>query len=227
MAVVTGAIIAGGAAIASASSQRKAAKKAGQATTKAAESQVAESRRQFDLTRGDFAGQRQRGEAAGTELAALTGISGVEAEQEALSRFQESPGQAFLRQRQERALLRNEAAIGGLGGGNVRTALQEQAFGIASQQLGQRTSNLFGLANIGAGATATGAATGAALSGQIAGGLGAVGSAQAADALRRSQVTTSGLANIAGAFTGTGGILPSIEAARTAPPTPTIRTGAR
>jgi len=50
------------------------------------------------------------------------------------STFAESPGQKFLRERQEQSLLRNQAAIGGLGGGNVRTALQEQAYGIASQQ---------------------------------------------------------------------------------------------
>lgn len=216
MAAITSAIIAGGAAVASAAAQRKAAKKAGQAQTQAADASLAEQRRQFDLTRGDFAGQRERGEQAGTELAALTGLSGAEAEQEALSRFQESPGQAFLRERQERALLRNTAATGGLQGGNVQTALQEQAFGIASQQLGERTSNLFGLANIGAGATATGAGIGANISGNIANTELARGDAAAQDAIRRGQVTTSGLANIAGAFTGSGGF----PLQRRAPPPP-------
>ena len=74
------------------------------------------------------------------QQAALEGAIGRQARiQEA---FQESPGQAFLRQRQEKALLRNQAAIGGLGGGNIRTALQEQAAGIAGQQFGQFQRNI-------------------------------------------------------------------------------------
>lgn len=222
MAAITGAIIAGGSAVASASSQRSAAKRAGAAQTQAAEAQLQESRRQFDLTRGDFAGFRERGEAAGTELAALSGASGAEAEAEALGRFEESPGQAFLRERQERALTRNSAAVGGLGGGNVLTALQEQAQGIASTQLGQRVSDLQFVAGQGLSASGTGAQIGANISGQTQGALGAVGQAQATDALRQGAVTQSGLANIAGAFTGTGGILPGIEEARRAPPRPGV-----
>ena len=216
MAAITAAVVTAGAAVASASAQRSAAKKAGAAQEKAAETAIGEQRRQFNLTRGDFAGQRERGEQAGTELAALSGLSGADAEAEALSRFQESPGQAFLRERQERALLRNEAAVGGLGGGNVRTALQEQAFGIASQQLGQRTSNLFGLANIGAGATTAGAQIGAQQTTNIAQTQLSAGDAAAQNALLRGQTTQSGLANIAGAFTGTGaGLGSAIQTALT------------
>ncbi len=129
---------------------------------------LAENQRQFDLTREDFSGFRDRGNEAGDSLAAFLGLQGQEAEQKAISGFQESPGQVFLRERQERSLLRNEAALGGLGGGNVRTALQDQAFGIASQQLGQRKDRLAGLAGVGAQATASGAAIGANISGNTA-----------------------------------------------------------
>ena len=182
------------------------AKKAGKRGQQIAKQQLDETRRQFDLTREDFAGQRGRGEAAGEELAALTGLQGAEAEQAALGRFRESPGQAFLRERQEKSLLRNQAKVGGLGGGNVLTALQEQAFGIASTQLGQRTSDLFGLANIGAGATASGAQVGAQLSGQTQAAFGNI-----AQANREAEASrASGLANIAGAFTGSGGVFESI-----------------
>lgn len=73
----------------------------------------------------------QSGVAASDERAALLGLQGEQAGKEAQARFTESPGQRFLRERQEKALLRSSAAIGGLGGGNVRTALQEQAFGRA------------------------------------------------------------------------------------------------
>ncbi len=129
---------------------------------------LAEQQRQFDITREDFAPFREGGAAAFGGLQEFLGLRGQEAEQAAISGFRESPGQVFLRERQERALLRNQAALGGLGGGNVRTALQEQAFGIASTQLGERKDRLAQVAGIGAGSTAAGAQIGAGLSGNIA-----------------------------------------------------------
>ena len=132
-----------------------------------AEAQILEEQqRQFDLTREDFSGILERGNLAGEDLAASLGLRGAEAEQAFISNFQESPGQAFLRERQEKALVRREAALGGLGGGNVRTALQEQAFDIANTQLGQRQSQLGALAGVGAQSTASAAGIGAGISGQ-------------------------------------------------------------
>lgn len=63
--------------------------------------------------------------------------------------FEESAAQKFYRERQEQSLLRNQAAIGGLGGGNVRTALQEQAAGIAGQYRQQEIQNLGQLTGMG------------------------------------------------------------------------------
>lgn len=81
--------------------------------------------------------------AQSTELElALSGAAGPEAQAEAYANFQESPGQKFLRERQEQSLLRNAAATGGLQGGNVLTALQEQAQGIAAQDLQRQVANL-------------------------------------------------------------------------------------
>ena len=65
--------------------------------------------------------------------AAFGGLRGPEAQAEAFAGFQASPGQQFLQQEAERALLRNEAAVGGLGGGNVLRELQRQAIGLAQQ----------------------------------------------------------------------------------------------
>jgi hypothetical protein len=91
----------------------------------------------------------QAGSQAVAEQQALMGLSGQSAQAEAMSRFRESPGQKFLRERQEKSLLRNQAAIGGLGGGNVRTALQEQAFGLASTRLDDRLNRLQALSGRG------------------------------------------------------------------------------
>ena len=89
------------------------------------------------------------GEQATYQEAALSGALGPELQQEAINNFIESPGQAYLRQQQEEALLRNASAIGGLGGGRVRTALQEQAMGIASTQQQQYLENLRSLSTRG------------------------------------------------------------------------------
>lgn len=183
--------IAGG--IAAQRSQSEAIKKSGQAQREAAAANLQEQRRQFDLNREDFAGFRGRGEAAGEQLAAFAGSAGVDAQRQAFEDFTESPGQAFLRARQEKALLRNEAKIGGIGGGNVRTALQDQAFGIASQQLGQRTQDLQFLAGQGLGAVAGGAQIGSQISGRIGEGIVREGDVRSTDILNREAQRQSGL----------------------------------
>ena len=76
---------------------------------------------------------------------ALSGALGPEAQQQAQDAFIASPGQDWLRNQQESALLRNEAAIGGIGGGNVRSALQEQAFGRSATQQQQTLQNFMQL----------------------------------------------------------------------------------
>lgn len=95
------------------------------------------------------------GEQALQQEAALSGALGPEAQAQAIQNFTESPGQKYLREQQEQALLRNSAAIGGLGGGNVRTALQEQAFGIASTDQQRVLENLRSLAGRGQTAATT------------------------------------------------------------------------
>jgi len=64
-----------------------------------------------------------------------TTLSAQEQQEQAFAQLQESPGQQFLRRRQEKALLRNAAATGGLGGSNVLTALQQQAVGFGQQDI--------------------------------------------------------------------------------------------
>lgn len=99
---------------------------------------------------GPFA---QAGAGAQTLQAALTGAAGPAAQAEAFRTFQESPGQQFLREQGEQAVLRNAAAIGGTGGGNVRRALTRFGQGLASQGLQQQIQNLSDIANRGLTAT--------------------------------------------------------------------------
>jgi hypothetical protein len=75
----------------------------------------------------------------------MSGVEGQQAEQQAMDSFMESPGQQFLREQQEQALLRNQGAIGGLGGGRVRSALQDEAYGRAATNQQQRFGNIASL----------------------------------------------------------------------------------
>ncbi len=93
------------------------------------------------------------GEQAAQREAAMSGALGPEAQAAAFQSFNESAGQQWLRERQEQSLIRNQAALGGLGGGNVRGALQEQAAGIAGQQQQQALANLSTIAQRGVGAS--------------------------------------------------------------------------
>lgn len=98
---------------------------------------------------GEFSPYAEAGQAAIEKEAALSGALGPEAQAEAQKAFIESPGQQWLREQQEKALLRSSAAIGGLGGGQVRSALQEQAMGRAATMQQQHLENLRSLAGRG------------------------------------------------------------------------------
>lgn len=140
----------------------------------------AEYKKQGEEIRKLFEPYVQPGREAFQQTAALSGALGPEQEQQAINQFMESPGQAFLRQRAERALLRNQAAIGGLGGGNVRQALQEQAIGIAAQQQQQRLANLGAISDVGMGALTQQAQSRQFQTGGVSQGL--IGAAQAKSA---------------------------------------------
>lgn len=88
--------------------------------------------------------------------AAQSGALGPEAQREAFAAFMASPGQDFLRDQGERALLRNAAAIGGIGGGNVREELTRRGIGFAAQDFGNQFDRLGSLSRIGADLTRSG-----------------------------------------------------------------------
>ena len=101
----------------------------------------------------------EAGQRATTQQEALLGL-GTQAEREAaLASFSDSPGQKFIRDRAQKNLLRSSAAIGGLGGGNVRSALVEQGAGFAAQDFDRSFTRLGTIAGRGlqAGQTLTAA----------------------------------------------------------------------
>jgi len=107
---------------------------------------------QFQQILGLLGPSMEAGDTARQQQLALLGLLGPEAQAAANTQFSDSPGQQFIRERQQRALTRNQAAMGGLGGGNIQTALQQQAAGFAAQDFGNQFNRLSGLS--GAGQTA-------------------------------------------------------------------------
>ena len=94
-------------------------------------------------------GFNQAGQAAQTQQSALLGLGTQQEQQDAFSKFGNSPGQKFMRDRAEKSLLRNSAKLGGLGGGNVRSALVEQGVGFAAQDYNNQLNQLGSVANRG------------------------------------------------------------------------------
>jgi len=93
----------------------------------------------------------QAGTAANQQQAALSGALGPRAQQQAYANFRSSPGQEYLLEQAEQASIRNAAATGGLGGGNVQRELQRQAMGLAQQDYQNQFNNLGQIAGRGVG----------------------------------------------------------------------------
>jgi hypothetical protein len=122
---------------------------------------------QFETTQEQFKPFQQAGVRALDQQQLLLGLRGVPEQEQALREFRVSPGQAFLRQRGEQALLRQSAAIGGLGGGQVRSELQQQGIGFAQQDLQNQLARLGSIAGQGQAATSNVAGFGAQAAGQM------------------------------------------------------------
>lgn len=200
MAIGTAAAIIGG-SIASSVLGSKAASKASKAQVKGQEASIAEQRRQFDITQGNLQPFQAAGESALAEQQALLGLSGEAAGQAATANLGNLPGQQFLRDRAQRNLLRSSAAIGGLGGGTVRSALVQQGVGFAQQDLQNRFGRLGQVAGQGQSAATNIGQFGAQTSQNIGQSLQNQGSSRASGILGQNQAFQSGLGS---AFTAAG-----------------------
>jgi len=218
-AIIGAAIVAGGSIIASKQGS-KAAEGVAAAGERGAEAGIAEQRRQFDVATGLQRPALEAGDLARQELLASLGLSGQEAEGQFFDRFKETRGQQFLRQQQEKATTRNAAALGQRLGGNVLTALQEQAEGRAAGRLGEFQNRLASLA--GAGQTAAtqtgqfGQQTGA----NVANLQQAGAQARASGILGQNQALQQGISGVTGAI----GQLPffGAQTPSTVPPPPSL-----
>ena len=174
--------IVGGAVVASVAST-SAAKEVNKGTDAA----TAEGRRQFDLTRDDFAEGRRVGDAA---LGRLDRIQSGD-----FSDFFTSPGFEFVRDEGLRGIENRFSASGGSLSGNALRRLTEFNSGLASNEFGKFVNRDLSIAGRGGAATAAGAAAGTQISGNISNALVAGGNARASGITGLNTALQGGIAN--------------------------------
>lgn len=132
--------------------QRRAIDEASRAQQRAAERGMGLTERQYMLSREDMAPWLRAGKQALTEQQALMGMGGDTAG--AMRALQSAPGYQFRQQEGLRNLEGGLAARGGMGSGKAMAAGQNYAQGLASQEYGNRLSQLAGLSGAGQSAAA-------------------------------------------------------------------------
>jgi len=165
---------------------------------RAAREATAEQRRQFDITQQNLQPFLAAGTGALGQEQALLGLAGQDAQQQALDSFSLRPDQQFVQQQGEQALLRNQAAIGGLGGGNVRRELTQFGQGVASQALSEQLNRLASLRGGGQTATTNLGQFGAQTASAIGQNIQQAGAAQASGILGAQQAKADQMNNLIG-----------------------------
>jgi hypothetical protein len=167
--------------------QGEAAEEAAGAQTASSQAQIAESRRQFNEIRKLLSPYVEAGTPALKAQQALLGLSGAGAEREQIAAVERSPAfQAMLRQGEE-ALLQRASATGGLRGGNIQAALAQFRPALLAQELGSRYERLGGMTSLGQRSAVGVGDVGLQTGRDISTALGAIGSAQAGQALAQGQ----------------------------------------
>lgn len=133
--------------------QKKAADAAAKLQYDAQMAGLDETRRQFDLTRSDFAPYQALGAGAAPRLGNLTGINGDEALNAEIERIMAGPRYQSLLQNGRDEMLATAAATGGLRGGNFQDASQRFGADTLSSEIGRQLSEYAGLVGIGQGAS--------------------------------------------------------------------------
>lgn len=179
-AVVAGSVITGYMA---SSAQEDAANTAANAQSQSSAAGIAEQRRQFDAIRELLAPYANAGTGALGQQQALLGLSGADAQKQAIDSIANGEEMKALTDQGENALLQNASATGGLRGGNIQAALAKFRPQLLSQLIQQRFQNLGGITSIGQNAAAGTGNAGMNSANQISNLLQQQGAAQAGAAL--------------------------------------------
>lgn len=185
-ATIGAAVIGGGASIIAGS-------KAAGAQKNAAAQQVSEQQRQYNQTRDDLAPWRSTGGGALAKLSDLYGLGGNAPDP---SVFQTSPGYQFRQQQGTQAIDRGAAARGLLHSGAAVKAEDNYSQNLASQEFGNYTNTLMGIAGTGQQAANTTAAAGQSSANAISQAYGNAGNARASSYANVGSSINSGINNV-------------------------------
>ena len=203
---VAGASLVGG--IYSSNQQGKAADRAANLQSDAAQAGIAEQQRQFDSIQALLKPFVDTGTAAQGGQRDLIGLNGADAQQKAIQALQNSPEFVALLQQGESRILANASATGGLRGGNTQGALAQFAPGLLSAQINDQYNRLGGLSSMGLGAATQTGSFGQAATNNVTSLLQQQGSALAGGALAQGKAQAgyvNAFTNALGGLAGFGG----------------------
>ena len=207
-----------GSAVLGSRSASKASKAQVEGAQKGADAQLTASREANQVLRDQFASTQKElqpfitGAGGAFQLQqAQSGALGPEAQQQAFTNFNESPGLKFLRDRGLQGIDRNAAAQGSLIGGNTDKARIAFSQGLAQQDFGNQFNRLGAVTGTGlAAAQALGGVGSVAAQGQAqnitgagfaaAQGFNAAGAARAQGAIGQGNAFSSGFGDLASIF---------------------------
>lgn len=178
---------------------KKASKKAEAAQVDAFNKGIEEQRRQFDLTRSDFAPYLTAGVSGLGGLGDLVGINGADKQGLAIEALKASPFYQSLYRNGLEANLQNASATGGIRGGNEVRSLADFGADTLMQTIQQQLASLGGLAGMGMGSTEAVANFGQHKADAVANLLGDIGGAHASGLLTRGGISAQMWQN-AGSF---------------------------
>ncbi|SFQ82458.1 hypothetical protein SAMN03159489_05964 [Pseudomonas sp. NFPP07] len=207
MAATTAAVVGAGAAVYGASKSAKASGKAGEAQAEASEAGIAEQRRQFDAISKLLEPYVTAGTGALGQQQAILGLSGANAQRDAISGIENSPYFQSVAKQSENAMLQNASATGGLRGGNIQGALAQYRPQLLNQLVQQQYQNLGGITAIGQNSAAQTGNAGMQSANNISGLLAQQGQARAGGILGQANAQNqmiNSLIGIGGAAYGAG-----------------------
>jgi hypothetical protein len=197
-------------------SAKRQSRKAEAASIAGMEKGIAETRRQFDVTQGNFKPWLDAGTQALGAQGNLVGLNGNDAQQAAITSLRASPLYQSLFRNGEEALLQNASATGSMRGGNMQRGLADFGADTLSTVIQQQLASLGGIAGQGYNSAGALGQFGAQASSDVASLYGAQGAARAGGLLQRGAINMQNWKNIgsfadqaaqaaAGAY---GGMLP-------------------
>ena len=133
--------------------QANASREAAQLQYQSTQDGIAESKRQFDLTRSDYAPYQDLGHDAVAPLGNIVGVNGTTAQNKAIAGLRTGPLYKRLMQSGGNAITANASATGGLRGGNTQLALAQNGEDVLNTVIANQLAQYSGLVGIGSGAT--------------------------------------------------------------------------